>query len=176
MRARVAIAIALGLAGCDWSLHRMQEQPRCEPYEPTHYFRNGACNQEPPDGVVSYGSAPAAPAPPVTAALIDRGRDRFERFCAPCHGPLGDGDSAVARDMRLRRPPTLLDARAAALPDEKILTVIDRGYGLMPAYGDVLAPPDRVAVLQFVRVLERREVAADQLTPDLRKEAMSWLP
>lgn len=170
------LAVLLLLAGCDWSLHRMQEQPRCEPYEPTRLFANGACNQDPPDGVVPYGAAPIAPPPPVTAALIDRGRDRFARFCAPCHGPEADGNSAVARDMRLRRPPSLVDDAAAKLPDDKILTVIERGYGLMPPYGDVLGSDDRHAVLQFVRVLQQRDVAIDQLSPDLRKEALSWLP
>lgn len=171
---RLAVVL-LAVGACDWSLHRMQEQPRCEAYEPTPWFANGACNQQPPDGVVSFNAAPPSGPPPITSALVDRGRDRFERFCAPCHGVLADGDSAVARDMRLRKPPSLVDERVAGLPDEKILTVIERGYGLMPAYGDLLVPDDRFAVLQYVRVLQRREIAVDQLPPDVRKEATSWL-
>jgi hypothetical protein len=119
----------------------MQEQDKCAVHE---------CDLEPPDGVVPFGS-PGAP-PPVTRALLERGRDRFERFCAACHGIAGDGDSDVARAMTLRKPPSLVDANARALSDARILFVIERGYGLMPRHE--LSLVDRTAVLHFVRVLQ----------------------
>lgn len=170
------LVLLLTLASsCDWSLHRMQEQPRCELDEPTALFADGACDQPPPAGVVPFGRAEDDAPPPVTRALLLRGRDRFERFCAPCHGALGDGDSAVARDMKLRRPPSLLDDAVVRLPDEKIVDVIGHGYGLMPPYADALAPADRWAVLHFVRVLERRDVAWDALPAPARQEASAWL-
>jgi mono/diheme cytochrome c family protein len=169
------ILAALDLAACDWSLHRMQDQPRCTAYAPTALLPGGSCNLEPPDGVVALGAAAAAPRPPLTAALITRGRDRFERFCAPCHGPTGDGDSDVARAMRLRPPPSLYEERIARQPDLRLEAIVARGYGLMPAYGDALAPDDRWAVVTFVRVLEARVVQLDQLAPHDRQEALAWL-
>ena len=134
--------LLLVLAGCDWSLHRMQEQPKCGVHE---------CDLLPPDGVVAFGSA--AEPPPLTRELVERGRDRFDRICAACHGVTADGDSDVARVMTLRKPPSLIDAKAKALPDAHILTVIDRGYGLMPRYE--LSLRDRYAVLHYVRVLQQ---------------------
>jgi mono/diheme cytochrome c family protein len=176
VRATVVL-VALGAAACDWSLHRMQQQPRCMLHEPTPLLPGGACDLEPPDGTIPFAAAgaPIAQPLPPSRALILRGRDRFDRFCAPCHGPLGDGDSAIARDMRLRRPPSLVDGAAASLSDDRIVWVMARGYGLMPAYGGALAPRDRWAVLYYVRVLERRELALDALPAAIRAEAPPWL-
>jgi mono/diheme cytochrome c family protein len=174
-----AVALALLLSGCDWSTQRMVEQERCERDEPTALFSDGSCNQAPPAGVVPWrgakGADDAAP-PPRTRALVARGRDRFEIFCAPCHGLLGDGRSHVAAHMLLRAPPSLHEPRIAALADTRLFEVITGGYGLMPAYRAQLAPADRWAVVAYLRVLERsQDVALDRLPPALQEEAKPWL-
>ena len=148
MRA-ITILIVIAAAGCDWSLHRMQRQPRCETASAAD------CNRAPPDGTVAMGS-PAIEPPALTRVLIERGRDRFDRICAPCHGMLADGESQVARAMTLRRPPPLIGAAAASLSDARILSVIESGYGLMPPYRAIVAPADRYAILHYVRVLQHR--------------------
>jgi len=168
-------ALALvALLGCDWSLHRMQEQPRCQVHQQTDLLPGGQCDQQPPPGVVAYG--PAEPPPPVTRALLERGRDRFARFCAPCHGVAADGDSYVAQVMELRKPPSLVDQAASRLSDERIMTVMATGYGLMPSYAEPLALRDRYAILHFVRAMQGRVVAWSALEPAQRAEAMTWLP
>lgn len=180
MTARVAVlaAAAAALAGCDWSLHRMIDQPRCEPNEATTLLPGGMCNLLPPADTVPYApGAPAADGPiEVDAAALARGRDRFERFCAVCHGELADGVSQVAADMRLRPPPSLHEPRLVAASDERFFQVITEGYGLMPSYGALLAPPDRWAVIAWVRVLQRsQDVPIDALPRALREEALPWL-
>jgi len=166
----VRLALVLLLAGCDWSLHRMQEQPRCE-VDGT--LDGHPCNLAPPEGTVAMAEPAAAPA--VTRALLERGRDRFQRFCAPCHGVAGDGASYIARTMTLRRPPSLVDARAASLSDDRILTVIASGYGLMPSYASAVPPRDRYAIASYVRVLQQREVPLAQLPRAQQEEANRWL-
>ena len=161
----------LALAACDWSLHRMQEQPRCD--------RDGTlngrqCDMQPPDGIVAI-DPPETP-PPVTRDLIVRGRDRFSRFCAPCHGVAADGQSYIAHVMTERRPPSLVDAAAASLSDDRIFTVVTKGYGVMPSYGAAIPVRDRYAIMSYVRVLQHREIAFDQLTPAQQQEAKRWLP
>jgi cytochrome c len=151
------------LAACDWSLHRMQEQPKC-----------ADCKLHPPDDVVAFRDEGVL-RPPVSRALVERGRDRFERFCAACHGVSGDGESDVARAMTLRRPPSLIDAAARGFDDQRIYTVITNGYGMMPSYSAALASGDRWAVTEFVRVLQHREVAVPELTAEQREEALRWL-
>jgi hypothetical protein len=171
---RLALAWAV-LAACDWSLHRMTDQPKCKTGEATPWLASGACNQHPPDGTIEW-QRPELPArPALTRALVERGRDRFERFCAPCHGVAGDGDSDVSRAMTLRRPPSLIDAAARTLSDDRIFEVVTRGYGVMPRYDVALPPGDRWAVIDFVHVLQSREVAFAALTPAQQQEALRWL-
>jgi len=170
--------LVIALAACDWSLHRMQDQPSCKPFEPSALFGNGACMQSAPDGVIAFDSTPAGaepPPPPITRALLERGRDRFDRMCAACHGLAADGDSQVARAMTLRRPPTLVDADVASMSDDRVLAVIARGYGVMPGYAAMIAPRDRYAILHYVRALQQRAVSLATLPDDQQQEARRWL-
>jgi mono/diheme cytochrome c family protein len=144
----------------------MQDQPRCET---DGTLRGSSCMMTPPEGVVAM-EAPAEP-PPLTRALIVRGRDRFETFCAPCHGVAGDGNSYVGRVMTLRRPPPLIDTAAASLPDDRILTVIARGYGVMPSYASAVPLRDRYAILNYLRVLQQREIPVAEAPAEARR----WL-
>jgi mono/diheme cytochrome c family protein len=161
------------LAGCDWSLHRMMETPGCDVHRATDLLPGGACDLEPPEGVVAM--TPPAEPPPVTRAVLERGYDRFEKICAACHGVRADGVSYVGRAMTLRRPPSLVDASARKLADDRILTIITSGYGLMPSYASI-APADRYAILYFVRAMQRREVTLAELPAPLQAEAKQWLP
>ena len=170
---RLAVLLVL-IASCDWSLHRMQTTDNCTVHGTTTLLPNGTCDLRPPPGIVAIDDEPATP-PPLTRELILRGRDRFERICAACHGLEGDGNSPVARAMQLRRPPSLVDARVAGFDDARILTVMATGYGLMTSYAGTVAPRDRYAILHYLRVLQHRDVALDQLSPAEQKEADPWL-
>lgn len=167
------ILVAALLAGCNWSLHRMQVQPRCRVGQSTTLLPGGSCDLLPPEGTVPAGPPPTPPV--LTRALVLRGHDRFNRFCAPCHGVAGDGDSQIARVMTLRRPPSLVDAAAASLPDDRYLFVMEHGYGLMPSYGSAVPFRDRYAILHYVRALQQREVDLAKLPPKQQQEAMQWL-
>ncbi|HSN26041.1 MAG TPA: cytochrome c [Kofleriaceae bacterium] len=150
LRARWLMLLAL--SACDWTLHRMQEQPKCKTYGT---LDGQQCAALPPEGIVPVDEPPQPP--PLTKQLVLRGRDRFDRFCAPCHGVAANGSSYVATAMTLRRPPSLVDPAARSLPDDRILAVIDRGYGVMPSYGAAVPFTDRYAILHYVRVLQQHD-------------------
>jgi mono/diheme cytochrome c family protein len=178
----VAAAGASSTAACDWDLHRMNDQARCEPGDRRPWLPDQRCDQRAPDGTVAWrtvaSESAATPrgAPAATRATILRGRDRFTRFCAPCHGPLGDGESVIAQAMVLRRPPSLLIPPVVEYPDQRIFEVITDGYGLMPPYRYQLPPGDRWAIVQFLRVLERSQrFPLAQLPASRRQEAERWL-
>jgi mono/diheme cytochrome c family protein len=180
MRLVYAYALTAALAACTWDLNRMNDQPRCESGETTFSATLGSCDREPPPGTEARGAADdrndAAYVHPPTRAQIERGADRFARFCATCHGPLGDGDSQVAENMLRRRPPSLHEPRIVALPDLRIAEIIRDGYGLMPAYRHELGPADRRAITVYLRVLERsQDVRLDALPTSLQAEARRWL-
>jgi mono/diheme cytochrome c family protein len=125
------------------------------------------------DPAVATGLGPdgkplAASPVPVTAALLARGRARFDTFCAACHGVLGDGESQVALNMSMRRPPSLHQYRDVA--DGYIFRVISSGFGLMPSYAAALPVEDRWAVVAYVRALQLSQHATlDQLPPEARQ-------
>ena len=171
---RVALlAATLLFASCDWSLHRMQQQPRCTVHGTAAFAPGGRCDLQPPEGIVAVD--PPATAPPATRALLVRGRDRYQRFCSACHGLEADGISYVARAMTLRKPPSRVDAAAAKLDDDRILTVMAVGYGLMPSYAYVPLT-DRFAIFHYMRALQQREVNFDALPAPLQQESKRWLP
>ncbi|MCB9785372.1 MAG: cytochrome c [Deltaproteobacteria bacterium] len=127
-----------------------------------------------PRGAVRPELAPA-PAPaygpiplPVDAALLARGRQRFDAFCSPCHGRAGAGDGAVV-ERGFPAPPTFHQPRLRRVADGYIFDVITRGYGQMYSYASRLAPADRWAVVAYVRALQLSQHArlAD-LPPELR--------
>lgn len=174
---RPVLLALLALAGCDWSLSRMNDQPRCEPGDRTPWLPDYRCDQDPPPGTVPWRPQPAnPPAPPVTLQSITRGADRYARMCAACHGLLGDSNTPVARDMVLRPPPSLHDEIIVGYTDERIYEVITSGYGLMPAYSWQLTPADRWHIVHYVRVLQRSQATRlAELPPQRRQEAASWL-
>ena len=109
-----------------------------------------------------------SPLPPDAKALA-RGRARFEVTCAVCHGLLGDGESQVALNMSLRRPPSLHAFRD--VPDGHVFRVISEGFGLMPSYAAELRIEDRWAVVAYVRALQLSQYATvDQVPPDARRQ------
>ncbi len=165
-------------------LDPMQRQQKVKAYEASAYWADGLGMRAPPVGTVPHGrllpvevstglgpdGKPVALSPvPVDARLLARGRARFEVTCAVCHGLLGDGESQVAMNMSLRRPPSLHAYRD--VPDGYIYRVISEGFGLMPSYATALGPEDRWAVVAYVRALQLSQYATlDDVPPDVRRK------
>lgn len=182
MTRRLAILPLLALAACP-ALDPMQRQQKYKAYQASEYFDDGIAMRQPPAGTVPFRSTidpavgtglgpdgkPLASSPlPVTAAALARGRQRFDIYCAACHGVLGDGQSQVALNMSLRKPPSLHAYRD--VPDGYVFRVITHGFGLMPSYAFALPPEDRWAVVAYVRALQLSQYAAvDELPADARE-------
>ena len=185
MRARLlALPLAaLALAGCP-RLDPMQRQQKVKAYQANGYWADGLGMRAPPEGTVPHGKLlplevasglgpdgkPIALVPiPVDAKLLARGRARFDVSCAVCHGLLGDGESQVAMNMSLRRPPSLHAYRD--VPDGHIYRVVSEGFGLMPSYAAELPVEDRWAVVAYVRALQLSQYATlEQVPPDARRK------
>ena len=92
---------------------------------------------------------------PMDEATLKRGQDRFNNFCAMCHGLTGDGDGMIVR-RGFQRPPSfhepgLQEPQASAA---HIFTVITAGQGAMPAYAEMIPPEDRWKIIAYVRALQ----------------------
>jgi mono/diheme cytochrome c family protein len=154
----VGFLLVAGCEGTSLDLERMIHQKRFRQYERCDYFPDGRAMRTPPAATRPHDRplGPSAPPKP-TLALLQHGRRRFEIYCGACHGLRGDGDSEVATNMDLQRPPSLLKESVRQRKDQKIYQIISEGYGLMPSYADVLTDEERWAVIFYVRALERTQ-------------------
>jgi mono/diheme cytochrome c family protein len=199
-------AALLPSLGCDENIldPMADRQPRAKAYKESQFFADGLAMWAPPEGTVpreritmkpvlttgrTDEDAPFAPNGerlpsyattipiPVTRELLAKGRKRFDITCATCHGPAGDGDSIVARQMSLHPPPSLhkYSDRAPGY----IFQVITKGFGMMASYAAELTVEERWAVVAYVRALQISQNAPlDRAPPEerARLEAMPATP
>ncbi|MBO0751671.1 MAG: cytochrome c [Bradyrhizobiaceae bacterium] len=158
-----ALCLLLLLCGCGLS---MTEQRKYKTYAPSAFWADGASARPLPDGVVAQGdvaaAAEASVQPEVSPALLARGRERFDIYCAPCHGLAGDADGIIVAHG-FPKPPSLHDDRLLAAPAQHIYDVITTGDGVMYAYAARVEPRDRWAIVAYIRALQlsRRAVVAE---------------
>lgn len=98
----------------------------------------------------------------VTKAILDRGQNRYNISCLPCHGALGDGNGMIAL-RGIRRPPSYHDERLRKAPSSYYYDVITNGFGAMSNYADQLTPEDRWKVAAYIRVLQLSQRADGSL-------------
>jgi hypothetical protein len=172
-------------------------QPRAGRYKESAFFDDGLSMHAPPEGTVpreritgnaplTTGRLPDGPIQPngetlphyvasiplpVTRQLLALGQKRFNITCATCHGPLGDGNSIVARQMALRPPPSLMTQNYIEKPSGYLFEVASKGFGLMASYAAELDVQERWAVIAYIRALQLSQSASvDQVPPSKRGE------
>ncbi len=102
---------------------------------------------------------------PVDRAMIRRGQDRFNIFCSPCHGYVGNGLGMVQRHG-LTPPANYHTDRLREAEVGYIFDVITNGYRNMYPYGPKIPPEDRWAIIAYVRALQRSQHASCDDVPD----------
>ena len=184
MAGRVAAACclaALFLAGCSLK-QDMAKQPKDRPLWPSDFFDDGRSARPLVENTVARGSlendalfvpkdSNAFPLP-VNLQLLQRGQDRFNIYCSPCHGLQGDGNGLVAvRGMK--HPPTYHQDRLRQVPNGYIYDVISNGFGVMLDYSAQIPPRDRWAIVAYVRALQlSRNAKLSELPPDVREKIL----
>jgi mono/diheme cytochrome c family protein len=99
---------------------------------------------------------------PVTLELLKRGQERFNIYCSPCHGRLGDGKGMISqRGFNVRRPVASYHSdRLRKMPVGYFYDVITNGYGAMYSYASRVEPEDRWAIVSYIRVLQLSQHAS----------------
>ena len=162
------ILTALSLGACD---QNMDVQPSYREYSQALAFRGGVLRKPPPGTVardgLSYDREMTAK-PAVTAALLDRGKERFGIFCSPCHGAGGDGNGIIVQ-RGMPRPISYHDDRLRAADDQHFFEVITNGYGAMYSYASRVPPRDRWAIVAYIRALQlSRHASIAEVPPEER--------
>jgi hypothetical protein len=162
----------------------MYHQPRYNPQSESNFFPDSATMREPVLGTVpqgwlradsiyfygsdSQGNYVAVSPVPVTQKLLERGQERYNIYCSPCHSRLGDGKGIVVQRGMLP-PPTFHSDRIRQFPDGQIFDAISNGVRNMPSYGDQVQVSDRWAIVSYVRALQLSQNApAVDVPPEIR--------
>jgi hypothetical protein len=174
-------AIVLALASTTACRQDMHDQPKYIPLRPSSFFADGRSARPQIEGTVSRGhlnedtalltgkgadGKPLDTFPfPVTKQVIERGRERFNAFCTPCHDRTGNGDGMIVR-RGFRHPPSYHQDRLRQVPNGYIFDVITSGFGAMPDYAAQIQPRDRWAIVAYIRALQLSQQASVNDVPE----------
>ncbi len=181
----IVVAALLLLAGMTSCRQSMANEPRYRTYQESEFFPDGSSARPLPEGTVSQereldprlvtgtvNQQPAETFPfPVTLAVLQRGQQRFDIFCTPCHDHLGTGQGMAARRGFRVVPPSFHDDRLRDAAPGYFFDVITKGFGVMPSYAFQIPVKDRWAIAAYVRALQLswNATAADVPADELKK-------
>jgi mono/diheme cytochrome c family protein len=186
MRRAVALASLLLWLGSITACRRqeMEDQPRYKPLERSRFFEDERSARPLPEGTVARGHLrvdremylgkrgeqllerfPFA----ITRGDLERGRERYDIFCSPCHGRAGTGEGMVVQ-RGFRPPPSFHLDRLREAPVGHFYDVITNGFGAMWSYASRIPPRDRWAIVAYVRALQlSQNIRAGDLAPEDRR-------
>lgn len=198
----MAVMALLGLStltGCHIDMWR---QPKIHnPQRENPFFEDGVSMRYPPPGTIARGAVrddeafyygttgngkylvteipgqalaafPGKSVQERRLAMLKRGQERYNIFCTPCHGRIGDGNGMIAlRGFSLRRPPgNYHTERLRTMPIGHFYDVIVNGYGTMYSYASRIPEvPDRWAIAAYIRALQLSQNARLEDVPEAER-------
>ena len=161
------LLLALLAAGCD----NMAEQPRSKTWQPAGDLHSREIwPPKPAEHTIARDDVPQ-PIPALSAALLERGHERYEIYCSPCHGFQGQGDGMIVK-RGFPAPPSLHIERLRSAPTRHFYDVVTDGWGVMYSYADRVAPSDRWAIAAYIRVLQESRDADVASLPESVRESL----
>lgn len=174
------------LTGCRQD---MQDQPKFIPLRPSSFFDDGRSERPLVEGTVARGHLDADTALytgkvdgkpveafpfPVTRAVLERGQERYNIYCSPCHDRLGNGHGMIEQRGFNHPPPQSYHVdRLRQAPVGYFFDVITNGLGAMPDYAAQIEPRDRWAIVAYVRVLQLSQHASVDDVPAAERAALA---
>ncbi len=166
-----AFLVAALFAGCHSDMY---DQPRGKPLGASRFYENGQVARPLEEGTVPHSDTPVdellltgklegrlSNTFPfrVTKEVLVRGHERFNIYCSPCHGLLGDGKGMIVR-RGFPAPPSFHSDTLRAKPVGHYVDVMTNGLGKMFGYADRVMPHDRWAIAAYIRALQLSQHAA----------------
>jgi mono/diheme cytochrome c family protein len=175
-RLLLAMAGAALLTGCRQDMHN---QPKYRGLRASAFFADGSSARPLVEGTIARGTlqtdeafftgkngtAMVTELPfPVDAAVLDRGEERFNIYCTPCHGRTGAGDGIVVQ-RGYRQPPSYHIERLRTVEIGHFFDVMTNGFGAMPDYRAQISPRDRWNIAAYIRALQLSQHATTADVP-----------
>jgi mono/diheme cytochrome c family protein len=183
-RCLLPFAFWLVLSACRQDMHN---QPKAIPLRESMFFRDTSSARPLVEGTVARGTLQddaafftgksgateldALPFP-LTAEVLDRGEQRFNIYCSPCHDTAGTGQGMIVR-RGYRQPPSYHIDRLRTAPLGHFYDVMTNGFGAMPDYRAQIAPRDRWAIAAYVRALQLSQHASAADIPQEERQKLS---
>jgi mono/diheme cytochrome c family protein len=164
----------------------MDEQQKYKAQVESKFFENGSAMRTPVPGTVERGFLRAddiyytgkdakgnfvkdAPVE-ITTQMLNRGRERFDIYCSPCHSRVGDGKGIMVSRGYVP-PPDFHTDRIRNMPDGEVYNAITHGIRNMPSYEHQINPDDRWAIVVYLRALQRSHNATiDDVPVEMREK------
>jgi hypothetical protein len=158
----------------------MHVQPRQNPLSRSDFFTDQRSARPIVEGTIArgqlheddyfytgkIGSNPGDVMPfPVTKEILERGQERFNIYCAPCHSRVGDGNGFVPSRGFSRKPPSFHIVRLQKAPVGYIFDVMTNGFGIMPDYSSQISAQDRWNIIAYIRALQLSQNATQSDVP-----------
>jgi len=198
LRLMLVVFIALVVSGCARErtskkppIHlnpNMDTQQKYKPFRESKFFADGLSMRKPVEGTVASGdlredteyyTGMTGPEKyvefnpvKITAEFLDRGQERYNIFCAPCHGQVGDGKGIVTKYAYPIPPTDLHDARIRQAEDGYLYNIITNGIRNMPPYDHQIPVEDRWAIVSYVRALQVSQNARADLIPEEKRTGL----
>ncbi|MGI9101211.1 MAG: c-type cytochrome [Terriglobales bacterium] len=168
MRTFVHLFAVLGLTTLIGCRNDMHVQPKVLPLTQSDFYEDGRGSRALPEGTIARGQLrddtyfytgmvngqPGNEMPfPATKEVLERGRQRFDIYCSPCHSRMGDGGGMIVQ-RGFRRPPSFHEQRLRQAPLGHFYDVMTNGFGAMPDYAAQVNARDRWAIAAYIRVLQ----------------------
>jgi len=162
------LLFCLVLASCDQQ-DTMTDHGRIKPHEPSAFFPDGNSSRPILEGTVHRDAV--FPAPPgdnfpfaITQKDLKRGQERYNIYCAVCHGFTGEGDGMIVR-RGFTKPPSFHIDRLRTAPPGHVVGVITNGFGAMYSYSDRVNMEDRWRISAYIRALQLSQRADPKTLP-----------
>tara|TARA_Y100001968_G_scaffold319949_1_gene352224 strand:+ start:253 stop:849 length:597 start_codon:yes stop_codon:yes gene_type:complete len=165
-----SIVILALSSGCELR-QAMYDQEKYEPLEASNFFADGQTFRPQVKGTVARGElnldehlyqgkvggqlATTLPLP-VDRQLLERGRERYDIYCSPCHDKTGSGNGMIVK-RGLKQPPSFHQQRLRDIQVGHFFDVMTNGYGVMYSYASRVKVQDRWAITAYIKLLQRSQ-------------------
>lgn len=175
MRRLLPLLGVLALAAC--KREDMYTQGKYYSWDRDSFFPKQQSMQKPVPGTVARGEVdlPVPQPRTITQAMVERGHQRFDIFCTPCHGRSGDGHGMIVQ-RGFPQPPSFYSQRLRQAKASLYYDTITNGHGVMYSYADRVPPADRWAVIAYIRALQLSQDAQVASLPEQDKTQLGAQP
>jgi mono/diheme cytochrome c family protein len=152
----VAALCLLAATGCRQDMHNT---PTAQPLRESLFVKNASTARPLVEGTVARGTL----------------QERYDIYCAPCHGVTGNGDGMIVR-RGYRQPPSYHIERLRTAPLGHYYDVMTNGFGAMPDYRAQITPRDRWTIAAYVRALQLSQHAPAAEFPQAERDKLAAKP